>query len=381
MSRMDRWKEARYLATVYTGDNEARTKTLTSWLKESPKLDDEPPGLTSFRIVEASKELIFDVVDGVPVFHVIMYSFDTERALISLGHTLDILVDKDQPESEIAEDVANTLAMASAADVPVYPNSVNVMDDLAKYHRAMLINGFTVPDEKGNRVRLMLGRSPKQKIDDPNYISEIDVTQAYTPAEISLIKKAVSKELNRLQHTRALLDALATAISLLERVLLSPKRNERELQDCLTNHPILFGTDYVRVIPKHRLGSEYEMDYALQRVSGIVDLIEIEASTHPVFTGGGNPSSHLIHAEQQVIDWLAWIEKHHSYADEKLSGLVSPIGFVVIGRSSDLTSDQFDKLRHRNQLFRGRLQVLTYDDLLNRAKALLGLLEGVASGA
>jgi hypothetical protein len=224
----------------------------------------------------------------------------------------------------------------------------------------------------------MLTRSPKHRIDDPQYISELDVTEAYSPAEISLIQDAVSKELNRLRSTRALLDALAAAIGQLEELLQGPDRNEGDLQICLTENPILFGTEYIRVIPKHRLGSEYEMDYALQRVNGVVDLVEIEASTHKLFTQTGNPSGSLVHAEQQVIDWLGWIEKNHPYAEGNLPGLIRPVGFVVIGRSSTLDTGAVEKLRRRNQLFRGQIQVLTYDDLLSKANALLHRLEGLA---
>jgi hypothetical protein len=378
MSRKERWNDPRFLATVYSGDSEERMSVLRTWLKNSPKGEDASSGLTSLAIIEAARELIFDLNDGVPVFHVIMYSFDVERAVIRVDHTLDILVDKDQTESEIEEDVANTLALAAAADVPVFPNRAEVAPALAKYHRSMLINGFTAPDGEGSRVRLMLTRSPKHRIDDPQYISELDVTEAYSPAEISLIQDAVSKELNRLRSTRALLDALAAAIGQLEELLQGPDRNEGDLQICLTENPILFGTEYIRVIPKHRLGSEYEMDYALQRVNGVVDLVEIEASTHKLFTQTGNPSGSLVHAEQQVIDWLGWIEKNHPYAEGNLPGLIRPVGFVVIGRSSTLDTGAVEKLRRRNQLFRGQIQVLTYDDLLSKANALLHRLEGLA---
>ena len=57
---------------------------------------------------------------------------------------------------------------------------------------------------------------------------------------------------------------------------------------------MLFGPDYVRIIPNHRLGAEYEMYYALERHSGLFDLVEIEASTLALFTRGGDPSSHLV---------------------------------------------------------------------------------------
>lgn len=144
----------------------------------------------------------------------------------------------------------------------------------------------------------------------------------------------------------------------------------------MTENPILFGLDYTKIIPKHRLGAEYEMDYALVRVSGLVDLIEIEASSIPIFNRKGDPSKYLVHAEQQVLNWLEWLEKNHSYAKEYLPGLIRPKGFVVIGRASTLSKDECLKLKIRNKIFSDSLEILTYDDLLDRAqnigKVLLG---------
>ena len=76
-----------------------------------------------------------------------------------------------------------------------------------------------------------------------------------------------------------------------------------DLQRCLFRHPILFGAEYIRVIPKFSLGGDFEMDFALQRSSGLIDMVEIENSKHALFTKNGNPRSQLVHAEQQVIDW------------------------------------------------------------------------------
>jgi hypothetical protein len=165
----------------------------------------------------------------------------------------------------------------------------------------------------------------------------------------------------------------------LEGLLDEKERNENALQRCLTENPILFGTEYARVIPKHGLGDEYEMDYALERVSGLVDLVEIEASTHPLFTQAGNPRKELVHAEQQVIDWLDWIEQHGEYARHRLPGLMQPLGYVIIGGTLGMSEEERKRLHRRNSMFRGALQILTYDDLLDRARTLLQILEGKVS--
>ena len=86
------------------------------------------------------------------------------------------------------------------------------------------------------------------------------------------------------------LAALRAAIAELDAQLALPDRDESALQRILTRNPALFGAEYRRVLPKHTLGSEYEMDYALERVSGLVDLVEIEPSTLRLYTQAGNPT-------------------------------------------------------------------------------------------
>ncbi len=83
---------------------------------------------------------------------------------------------------------------------------------------------------------------------------------------------------------------------------------------------------------------------------------------------------HLVHAEQQVIDWLKWLETHNLYAREGIPGIMSPAGYVVIGRRNQLSDYDLEKLRRRNQLFRGQIGIPTYDDLLVGAKNLLNRL-------
>jgi hypothetical protein len=49
---------------------------------------------------------------------------------------------------------------------------------------------------------------------------------------------------------------------------------------------------------------------------------------------------------------------------------------ILIGRDIDLSDEHRKRLRGRNAFFRGTVRILTYDDLLGRARNLLGVLEG-----
>jgi Shedu protein SduA, C-terminal len=102
--------------------------------------------------------------------------------------------------------------------------------------------------------------------------------------------------------------------------------------------------------------------------------MEIEASTHKLYTRAGNPSAALTHAEQQVLDWLAWLDEYAPYARSRLPGLRRACGLVVIGRRPDLSEKDRERLRWRNIMYAGRLTILTYDDLLDRCDVFRKLL-------
>lgn len=375
--RIQKWKKTRYIFSFLSGDDKERLDIVSKMQIEASEEDyEDEPRMSSFDILGACKELIFNIKDGKPVFHAIMYAIDTDKITIKLEHTLDILVE----EKESEEDIRNTLALASAQDVPVYPNTEDLAPILEKHHRSMLIEGFTAPDGDGKKVRLKLTQSIADQIEDPNILRNLDLTEHYSPADLSLIKSIVSEELSRLQSVRALLTKLELGIHKLESLLSIKKRNENRVQKCLTENPILFGTDYARIVAKPKLGSEYEPDYALQKYSGGYDLVEIESSSLPLYTKAGNPSQYLVHAEQQVIDWLHWIERNNPYARERLPELIAPIGYIIIGRNINFSKSDKEKLDRRNSIYKGQLVIMTYDDLLTKATNLLKQLQQLSIG-
>ena len=58
-------------------------------------------------------------------------------------------------------------------------------------------------------------------------------------------------------------------------------------------------------------------------------------------------------------------------AKQKLENIVSPKGFVIIGSDKTLSEVERKKLKMRNSLYYGRIEILTYDDLLTKARTIL----------
>lgn len=383
-TRMSQWEEPRDLGFGVIGncDNSKRIVALHKELN-SHKTPEEN-GLTLNRLIRSCRELIYDEKDGKIIFHAISHYINPEKMTIEAGPLFELSSSADEGRSE-EEETIDILAVAAMEEVPVYPNRADQVGKLANLHRQLLTEGFTAPDGAGNRVRLKFAKRPTNEFLDINKIGEIDCSISIFPAEVALIREVAMREITRLSRAEAVLSSLERAIQELEHEISVDRRNENSIQRCITRNPILFGVEYIDIIPKHRLGSEYEMDYAGKRFNGSYDLIELESSNLAVYTKGGNPSQSVVHAEQQVLDWLAWIEENHPYAAQGLVGISNPMGFVVIGRRAHLSRTSAEKLRLRNIYWNGRIQILTYDDLLDRAKSIrtrlnLDLSNGVGIG-
>ena len=91
-----------------------------------------------------------------------------------------------------------------------------------------------------------------------------------------------------------------------------------------------------------------------------------------MFRKDGQQREELTHAFNQIIDWRIFIENNLQKVQEEI-GLVgmspSPRSLVVIGRSSGLTAENRRKLATlQGQI--PRLRILTYDELIQTAKAM-----------
>jgi hypothetical protein len=353
VSRLAEWNEPRRIKTVVTyGDSEPDIddpimKLLHERQEQSGWEHDD--GYSTWELMRSSREVIYRR-DG-----------DEGPELTYVMHSLNI---------DIGE-LKRALAVASEFDVPVLANTSDDEADLTEAYQDLITNGFDVPTEDGKHVRfVMTNEHPGRRID----LDALTATRTLSPVQVASIGEAVRQKLAEYIIVDRLLATLRAGVSKLREELSSPKRNENRLQSILTRYPILFGLEFRRVIPKHKLGSSYEMDYALERLDGRVDLLEIESSNLALYTQSGNPRKELVHAEQQVLDWLEWIDEaglHARMGHKGLEGLVRPVGYVIIGRSNHWNDDLQAKLRRRNQALGGSVHILTFDHLLEWAETTL----------
>ena len=156
--------------------------------------------------------------------------------------------------------------------------------------------------------------------------------------------------------------ALATAADDLA-TLLGTEPPEETLHQFVANAPQLLSATYLTVLSKPRLGAEHVPDFAYEDAPGRWTLVELERSTHPLFTKSGDPAAPLTHALRQVADWRAWVQEHMAYARTALRDVVQTSGLVVIGRS---VPDR-DRL-HRLESSLSNIRIVTWDDVVASAR-------------
>jgi len=162
-----------------------------------------------------------------------------------------------------------------------------------------------------------------------------------------------------------------------EKKLDSSSTREEELHQFLKKHPEMLCPTHAQMWSKLPLGARVT-DFVFREPSNDYLLIEIEKPIDPLFTESGEVHHKLKHAQHQVLDWQRYLEDNLGYAQNEL-GLVgistNPRFLIVIGRGHMLDE------RNRRMLTTicnqsPKLRIMTYDDVLSNAKAVVENLVG-----
>ena len=136
-------------------------------------------------------------------------------------------------------------------------------------------------------------------------------------------------------------------------------------------HELRLGTRDIPLFSQVRLGTEFVCDFVFYDLGSTGmewNLVEIEAPGGRLFKKDGDFSQGLNHAIAQVERWQHWVNSNQAAADQLMPGVMLPLGFVFMGRRSELDDDQ-----HREHLWwfnsqnRSRVVVHTLDHFLDAA--------------
>jgi hypothetical protein len=170
-------------------------------------------------------------------------------------------------------------------------------------------------------------------------------------------------------------------ISALEECLRTAK-NENDIQKFLKENPLFLiqhlGGGHGRwLIPKQRLGAEFETDFIIGESSSKGfewQAVELESPKVSMFNKKGDPTKELTHAIRQIQDWRAWLNRNQNYAARPkvegglgLTDIASTLpGLVLLGRRSSLNPSTNERRRQMvNDL---NIDIHSYDFLVDRAK-------------
>jgi hypothetical protein len=147
------------------------------------------------------------------------------------------------------------------------------------------------------------------------------------------------------------------------------ERNESEevYQRFLMENPVLIDPLASEIVPKQKLGVEFVTDFVVRRLDNEYVLVEIERPQDDLFTSSHDFTSRFTHAIGQIIDFQEWVDQHGEYARTLMPGISSPKGLLLMGRRPRISERQASKLKRYSQGL-SAVDILTYDDLLTRAK-------------
>ena len=145
---------------------------------------------------------------------------------------------------------------------------------------------------------------------------------------------------------------------------------EEPLHQFLKAHPQLLCPAHTRFWSKLPFGDRVT-DFVFRQPGNDYLLVEIESPLRELFRKDGQQREELTHAFNQILDWRVYLEDHLESVQNGLglAGIsANPSSLIVIGRSSSLSEENRRKLvTTQNQV--PKLRILTYEDLLENAKA------------
>lgn len=163
--------------------------------------------------------------------------------------------------------------------------------------------------------------------------------------------------------------------------MLAADRVEHDWQRWFTDNPWVLGTEFVEILDERAIDTAHVTDYLMRAHDGFVDVVEIKRPggglkfwTDNRDHGNLYPHTDLIKALMQAMNYLTQLELEANsvkFLERVGARVLKPRGILVFGRSLGWGDPEQQARRVLNSAFHN-LTVLTYDDVLERAKRMLG---------
>tara|TARA_Y100000310_G_scaffold344754_1_gene459272 strand:+ start:4632 stop:5552 length:921 start_codon:yes stop_codon:yes gene_type:complete len=161
---------------------------------------------------------------------------------------------------------------------------------------------------------------------------------------------------------------MESKIKSFDKLLRRKKRKEKELQKFLYKQYWMFGSHYKSVHKEKWAGMKGRNDFLIEKEAGYFDIVELKKPEHSLFTKGKLPtmSKDLKNAISQMAKYFDYYHKHYlSHKEQTKMDILYPKGIIVIGRRNE---KEKEVLKAHELIWGSKVEILTYDDILDRAK-------------
>jgi hypothetical protein len=228
------------------------------------------------------------------------------------------------------------------------------------------------------RVYTALKRSSKMEQDGCTWYTDLDkdfeckcgktkhVTKYLKESMHGLLLKNFDVAISGLSYIRQYGHAQVTSVVEKFTTLLEAEKLEQPVQKFIEQHPILLSRFHAkRLFIKPGILGRFEADFALVDSKNQFWLIELERPAIKLFKKNGHPSADLMHAYDQVVDWISKYNKYSAeildYLGLKEHEIVAVRGAVIAGRNTDLLHQTLQ--RHLTNPPYPNVEFMTFDDL------------------
>lgn len=199
---------------------------------------------------------------------------------------------------------------------------------------------------------------------DPDVIADLVARQDLIPAGVLDILEMCNRR-----------DAVAEFEAMLLQDL-----PEADWQRWFSENPWVLGTEFVEILDEREIDVDNVTDYLMRAHDGFVDVVEIKRPDGGLKFWAQRkdhenlyPHSDLVKAITQALNYLAQLEQESNsrkFIDRVGARVLKPRATLVFGRSTGWGQEEQWARRVLNSAYHN-MTILTYDDVLERAKRML----------
>lgn len=157
------------------------------------------------------------------------------------------------------------------------------------------------------------------------------------------------------------------AIHEFKKLIAQEKVVEREISGFLKDHTWAVDFGYVRMFPERQIGLNGRTDFLAEKSNGNYDIIELKKPLKALFIHTKKYSKMNAPLKDAISQMMSYLSKYDHLRlfqkEESNLDVHYPNGIIIIGRTNDINAKP---LRIHNA-FLHRIQIKTYDDLLDNA--------------